>query len=763
MIRLAKTLGLPALAYTVLAVALTWPLVRHLGTHLPHDLGDPLFSSWILWWHAHHIPFTDAWWVGTGYFPFHASLALSDHRVGLSLLTTPIIRLGGNPVFAYNVALLGSFVFSAVAIFALVLALTRRYDAAALAGVVFGFAPYRLGHVEHLEIVSSYWMPCALLGLHLWLRGRETKWLVLFGLSWVMQALTCGHYLFYFSIFLCLWALWFLRPCRRDLVPVALAGAVGLALILPELLHYRAVHDALALRRDVREIELFSADVTGLLSGIPWLRGSSFSGALFRPEGQIFPGFVPVLLVWLVAVTSLRGSRQGSLGTARRVLLGLALVAMCVAASVPVFGAWRFAWGPISVSVSQAFKPLSISFLAFVAYGLLSPAFLEAYRRRSVFVFYSVATLAMWTLALGPSPRLLGHRVMYKAPYAWLMALPGFQDVLRVPARFAMLATLCLAVASGLALARLVNRRVFATAMRISAIVVVLAVAEVWTNEFPLVPAPLPLALPPVASNDIAVVELPLGDVERDTIAMYHSITHGWPVLNGYGAHQPPHYALLRLALRLKDGRALDGIRRQTALMIAIHKQEDRDDEWEQYVRSLPDVRVMERSGDLAFYLAQKVAAGPAPNLQQSGLPIRTVSASEAMDSAGLLRDGRIDTWWATPKPQRGGEQIIVELDAVQDVCGIGLALGPMIGGFPRELEIATSSEGEVWTPAWQGNTAGLAVEAAILDAKRVDVRIDSPRLAGVRFVRLRQLGKDEEHLWAIAELTIRACAASQK
>ena len=39
-------------------------------------------------------------------------------------------------------------------------------------------------------------------------------------------------------------------------------------------------------------------------------------------------------------------------------------------------------------------------------------------------------------------------------PYRWLALFPGY-DGLRVPARFAMLATLCLSIAAGLAVARL--------------------------------------------------------------------------------------------------------------------------------------------------------------------------------------------------------------------------------------------------------------------------------------------------------------------
>ena len=51
----------------------------------------------------------------------------------------------------------------------------------------------------------------------------------------------------------------------------------------------------------------------------------------------------------------------------------------------------------------------------------------------------------MWLLSLGPAPTLMGNPFMYRGPYALLMYLPGFNS-LRVPARFWMTVTLCLAV-----------------------------------------------------------------------------------------------------------------------------------------------------------------------------------------------------------------------------------------------------------------------------------------------------------------------------
>src|SRR5690606_22742410 len=41
-----------ATAYAALAVAFTWPLALTLPDVVPHDPGDPLLSTWALWWNA---------------------------------------------------------------------------------------------------------------------------------------------------------------------------------------------------------------------------------------------------------------------------------------------------------------------------------------------------------------------------------------------------------------------------------------------------------------------------------------------------------------------------------------------------------------------------------------------------------------------------------------------------------------------------------------------------------------------------------------
>ena len=64
----------------------------------------------------------------------------------------------------------------------------------------------------------------------------------------------------------------------------------------------------------------------------------------------------------------------------------------------------------------------------------MHPSIRAGWRRRSALAFYSLAAVAMWLLCLGPAPTFMGKPLLYKAPYAWLMLMPGVEGV-RVPAQ----------------------------------------------------------------------------------------------------------------------------------------------------------------------------------------------------------------------------------------------------------------------------------------------------------------------------------------
>ena len=93
------------------------------------------------------MPLTSAWWSGPAFFPAPDTLALSEHLLGLSVLTTPIVWLTGNPVLAYNIAFLLTFLLSAMGAYVLGLTLTKSRGAGFVAGLLYAFAPYRMAQV----------------------------------------------------------------------------------------------------------------------------------------------------------------------------------------------------------------------------------------------------------------------------------------------------------------------------------------------------------------------------------------------------------------------------------------------------------------------------------------------------------------------------------------------------------------------------------------------------------------------------------------
>jgi hypothetical protein len=597
--------------YSLLTVALTYPLVFELSTSLPHDLGDPLLNTWILWWNARQLPLTDAWWNAPSFYPAPGCMAFSEHLLGLAPITSPVQWLGGAPSLAYNIAFLVSFPLSALTAHLLGLELTRRHDAACVAGLTFGFGRYRAAHLAHLQILSSYWMPLALLGLHAFLRTRRSRWLALFGAAWAMQGLCNGYYLLYFPVLLLLWITWFAIRAGKTRLAIGITGAWLLAALplLPILRGYTEIHARYGFKRGLGEIVAFSADVISLAGS----RVMAGLGIEPNPEGEICPGLSLCLLVAAGLVAAWR-RREDARPERRSLRLGLAALAAAfalIALSAVTLGPWRVSLGGIHISVRAVEKPLSLACAGLLAVAATGEGLRGAYRRASPFGFYATASAAMWLLSLGPSPRLLSMPVLYEAPYAWLLLLPGF-DALRAPARFAMLMTLCLSMVAALTVARFAQWR-----PRWSRLLLCLAVAgALWDGWLPsLALEPLPLDAPDLRAWRAlrsAVLELPLGG-EQDRVALFRGISHGLPVVNGYSGYEPPHYGALRLGLKARMDDTLTRLTSRGPLFVIIEPDHDQRGRWRRYVLRQAGARVLQ-DGRLGVYL---LSAIPSPQVDR--------------------------------------------------------------------------------------------------------------------------------------------------
>ena len=576
--------------FLVLAVAWTWPLARHITRRVPQDQGDPLLNTWILWWNTQALPFTSAWWSPPVFYPMPGSLALSEHLLGVSAITTPLQWLGVGALTAYNISLILSFALSGFFTFLLVRYLATRgapksssaaTAAALIAGVAYGFAPYRASQLAHLQVLHSQWMPLALLAMHGYVDRGRRAWLALFAIAWLLQALSNGYYLLFFPVLIALWLAYFVdwrRAPRRGLHLVATWSAASL-LLVPGLLEYRGVHAALGLARSFGEMLTFSGDLAAFTRRPPqlafWPNLTSTNQETF-----LYPGIVAAILV----IAGLAWPRR-----------------------------------PVEcVPADRARRPL---------------------------LFYAGATVIASWLALGPAPAGAGIGVL-GFPYTLLTYLPGF-SALRVPARLVMLAYLCLAVAAGLGFARLAPTR--PSRLRLMTAVVVAALAfDAWPRVMPLTAVPPRVLLPDVPGA--AVLELPPDEDAASTAAMYRAMQHGRPLINGYSGHRPPHYRILAHSLRSGDPTVITQLARLRPLIIAINADWDRDGGFLDVVQSVPGIERRSVTSLGPVFLLPKQPALRVPPAG-TALPFR---AHTEGTNAAVLDLGRVHVVRTLGFPLRG-------------------------------------------------------------------------------------------------------------
>lgn len=775
----AQTITAAAVGYLLLALAVTFPLVLHLDRVL-HDLGDPLLSTTLLWWNAHVWPLTDTWWNGPWFYPAAGSLAFSDPRLGASLMATPLQWLGASPLVAYNLTLLASFPMCAMAAFLLAWQLTKRVDAALLAGLVYGFNPYRLAHIEHLELLLAWGMPLALYALHRFVEARETRrrrWLVMLAVVLALQGLSSSYYLLFFAILMAAWLVWFISwRDHRALVSIATASLIGVAVLAPIYIGMWRVHQQYAFDRS-SEVENFSADVSSYLTASPlvalWGWTGRFDGV---GERQAFPGLTVVLLV---VVGSVLAMRRRPMTRARgsaisRACWGLASVVLMVGCAALLWGPFDWRAGPIRLTITDFHKTFSIVVLLATIGLAFSARFRDAYRRRSLLAFYVLATVLLVFCSLGPKPRLFGYEFIYQPPYAWLMVLPGFAEAIRVPARFAMAVVLTLSMAGALAYAQLTydwRRR-----SALAAGLLILVAIESWPRQMPLIDPPAPWHAD--VADVTAVLELPLGLVEYDSTAMYRSMQHRLPTINGMSGAAPPHYRALGRALLDGDASGLTALGSIGPILVAARNDVGEGDAWTPRLDAMPSARRIGRDGIWTFYrLTPMTAPVIVPQLEPrvepriepsggtavtpgaacSGRPLVPVAIQNETGAVALslVTDGNPATVWVSRFSPPYSEVLTIDLGSPQKTCGLALSLGALAYAYPQQLTIEASDDGANWRTVNESPLAALAIAAALRNQRDARIEIGLPDVEA-RWLRLRRVASEKAPVWVLGELTLK-------
>ncbi len=581
------------LGFVLLTSAMTWPWVTRLRDAVA-DPGDPYMIAWSHWWNYHQT-FHDPVHLFNAnvFYPLTHTLAFSENGYGISLLFFPLFALGFRPLTINSLATFLGFAFSGYGAFRLTRTLTGSSKAGWIAGIVFGFIPYRFHLLSHLHYLFAGWLPLQLEALILFARVRSWKRAAWLGVAFTMNALSCLSWSMLAFTPMVLTTVFYvvlhqLHKDRRFWLRGGIAMSASAFVLLPFLLPYRYVSATYGLSWSKNTVQQNSS------SALNWLLAENRNrlwkglGEGLTPLGyRLFPGLLPVLLVVPAfvnpAARTTGAAEEKARSTTVKLLDWFAILSLVVTAvSIGLLGARLSPRASKLFSVHTPDRAVLVFVLTFLVRLCISyPQLLTRVTRHANLIenIRSTKNEALWIgsiwMVLGFLMSLGTNSWLFRVQYDFLF----FIRAMREPSRAAMLAYVGLAVLSGIGAVKLseaLTRR-----WRIKEVVIIVLVAVALLFE--LRAAPLRFVRGAVYPDQLTlrlkqtpmrggIVELPSGG-ETPHLYMLRAADHGRPLVNGSSSFVPTHsYEIGKMSReRPIPSRLLDALEQVPVSYLTIH------------------------------------------------------------------------------------------------------------------------------------------------------------------------------------------------
>jgi hypothetical protein len=474
------------LAYALLTLIMTWPVVARLDTHLIGTGDDMWVHYWNNWWvkrvlrQGGNVFSTSLLFHPTGVSLLHHNFAWVN--IAAWLLLEPVV--GG--IGAYNMVHLLHIPLCGLGMFLLARRLFKSDGLAFVSGLVFAFWPYRMLDVNHPNMISTEVFPLFMLTLlRLFQDGRQIRDGIIAGVLLALIGYVRWQLVILAGLMACLHVLYTLiwereRWNWRTVAGLALVAGISVALVAPAV--YPLVRAGLA---------------------------GGFSDETYEMQlGEISQDF----LSWFVP------QHQHPLsGLYDHIFAGYA-----------------------SISGRERYS----AFLGHVVVGLAVVGVVKRWKETR---FWLALAVVCFVLALGPHLQFNGtHYVNIPLPIRlidWMLPV----QMLRYPHRFNALLAVPMAVLAGYgasvlreALVRQRWGRQVARPAVFAALLGLLILVDYISVPTATVPAHVPSFYAGLAqeSGDFAVVELP-GQRRPAEYYMFYQTVHSHPVQTGHVSRLP--------------------------------------------------------------------------------------------------------------------------------------------------------------------------------------------------------------------------------
>ncbi|OGL44248.1 MAG: hypothetical protein A2161_01405 [Candidatus Schekmanbacteria bacterium RBG_13_48_7] len=510
------------LFYLVITIILTYPLILHLPDGV---LGhDALYASWLFAWGAHQIFHDPMHLFDTNlYYPDKNTLANGEHMLGYLTLTIPLFLIFKNCLLVHNILLILTMAATAWTSYLLAAKLTGSDKAGWIAGLIFGFCPFKFAHIFHIELAASFLFPLAFLGLFQLFKKPGWKPWVLMTVSFIGQGLMSWYYGIYLTLGLIFFGLSTFTTGRFRfnklyitylLLTLFLSTIVFGSICIP---YFKATQTMNFISSE-QYMQFRSADLKSFL--IAPAINRIYGNLITRPPGKfaiasLFPGITCLVLV-LIGIWSLFKKKSG-------------------------------------------FQEIIPWFILF---------------------------FAGFVLSLGPVLSLNGKDTGIKLPYFWLAKVPGFSGF-RVPERVSVLTMLALSVLAAYGADILFHRLKPKTTNILAILISIIILMEYFSVPIPYNRIPVGNNIPLVykwleeQKGDFAIIEYPFDSPElnnniliNDNILYnYYSTYHWKKIVNSTGFHSKLYESILKKKWDFPDQQQVDLLRQNGVRYIIIHRK----------------------------------------------------------------------------------------------------------------------------------------------------------------------------------------------
>ncbi len=283
--------------YFLFTLIFTFPLFLHLSTSTPMSdgQGDQFQSMWMFWWFKAALfnLKTSPFFTSFLFYP-HGSSLIYHMPIFLSFLSLPFQYLIGTSaglIVGYNLILIFTFVLTGFGAYLLTKYLIKNPAAAFICGLMFAFSSYRLSNLNHLNLLSTEWIPFFMLYL---IRSVDEKllkhsiWAGIFFILTFLSDFPCALFLVFFTV---IYLLFKLIKARKQLLGKKLIKNFGIMLVIVIIVLSPLLYSLYSTKVDwqpqTQGSIRYSANILGYFLPV---KENSLLGGLFLPSQHDYNG-----------------------------------------------------------------------------------------------------------------------------------------------------------------------------------------------------------------------------------------------------------------------------------------------------------------------------------------------------------------------------------------------------------------------------------------------------------------------------------------